>query len=78
MHKFFVSRTLSYGFRHPKMYITLRPFGASPLERVRGVLRLWKIEVQGAEATGSDTPLAPRQLAQLAGDVCAADALHSM
>ena len=62
MHKFFVSRTLAYGFRHPKMYITLRPFGASPLERGKGSVT--PLENQSAsEVTGSDTPLAPRQLA---------------
>ena len=36
MHKFFVSRTLTDDVSHPKMYITLRAFGASPLERGKG------------------------------------------
>jgi hypothetical protein len=47
---------------HPKMYITLRPFGAPPLERDKGSVA--PLENQSAmKVQGSDTPLAPRQLA---------------
>ena len=58
MHKFFVSRTLAYGFRHPKMYITLRPFGASPLERGKGSVTPLE-NPSASEVAGPDTPLAP-------------------
>jgi len=72
MLKFFVSRTLAYGFRHSKMYITLRRLERPLLSGGKG--SVMPLENQSAsEATWYDTPLAPSR-----GDVRAAAEWRSL